>query len=581
MSLFRDGNVVHCGLTAMMLVHLRTPHTMLLHGRTPKTIGSSDGVPQAVIDRCLARMRTWLRLALDVVQAEWPMFEIVQAMTVFNLSSVVKESSRTFFSDASTSKAACIVRLAGFLHIDAASLQIEYDNLLQSAEHQMKTAHCKSSLEAWRLTIQRCHDRRMVGTNRWRCDTLIQVLQLYAATTVTTSGLEQSFSHVERLFGARRQSMASQMRNDIHEVTSCSDDTFDIIVAIALDVWRENYGSARAPADQRKPRLDAGHAKATACCIDDIGTSGAPMSRKAFLGFRKECVNSLTTQSWSLPDALAEMKAMTIGDWTARMQKEETFNDTKFVRAAIEACQQNAALPSEAALLQGVVAEHVQQRAKRKHERQLEQARRTRCFREARQVEFRQKPVYMDIVDLDHMVQASGAADVFLRGLASQIGATGGLADHPVAAADGLFVVRDPASPPIVVLLVASLTGGAVMDLEYFQTSGHSGSNISYVAGVKVKRTIFISDAAKTAAPELTTIIHSIITAFAGSNWRIRAHEPSADVLAANSLAIVSTNEKQMHPEFSNCRYAFDMPEFIVFVQKFDLETCTAGLSRK
>ena len=52
-------------------------------------------------------------------------------------------------------------------------------------------------------------------------------------------------------------------------------------------------------------------------------------------------------------------------------------------------------------------------------------------------------------------------------------------------------------------------------------------------------------------------------------------------MLAANYLAIVSTNEKQMHPEFLNCRYAFDMPEFIMFVQKFDLETCTAGLSRK
>ena len=69
MSLFKDGNVVHCGLTAMMLIHLQTPHTILLNGRTPKTIGSSAGVPQAIIDRCLTRMRTWLRLALDVIQA--------------------------------------------------------------------------------------------------------------------------------------------------------------------------------------------------------------------------------------------------------------------------------------------------------------------------------------------------------------------------------------------------------------------------------------------------------------------------------------------------------------------------------
>ena len=70
-------------------------------------------------------MRCWVRLALDVVQAEWPMFEIVQTMTIFNLSREVKCSADAFFNDPSTSKASCIYRLAGFLKVDPLSLAAE------------------------------------------------------------------------------------------------------------------------------------------------------------------------------------------------------------------------------------------------------------------------------------------------------------------------------------------------------------------------------------------------------------------------------------------------------------------------
>ena len=67
-------------------------------------------------------------------------------------------------------------------------------------------------------------------------------------------------------------------------------------------------------------------------------------------------MRSLTSQTRGLPAALAEMKDATAEDWTDRMQKEEGFNENKFLRAGIEACQQGAALPAEADLLQDVLA---------------------------------------------------------------------------------------------------------------------------------------------------------------------------------------------------------------------------------
>ena len=85
MALFVDRGALKCGMTQMMIQHLSKQHTIFLNGgKTVKTIGSTDGVPTDVIDRCFTRMQKWTRLALNVVQAEWPAFEIVQATTILD-----------------------------------------------------------------------------------------------------------------------------------------------------------------------------------------------------------------------------------------------------------------------------------------------------------------------------------------------------------------------------------------------------------------------------------------------------------------------------------------------------------------
>ena len=518
-------------------------------------------------------MRCWLRLALDVVQAEWPSFEIVQTMTMFNLSAEVNGTSDAFFKDQSTSRASCIHRLAGFLKIDAVSLAAEYDKLLLTAEHEMKSGHCKCSLQAWRAAVQhfRSGGSRRGGT-AWNYGAVLQALQLFACMVVSTSGLEQAFSHVQRLFGAHRCGMPPQMRNDIHELTSCSPETYDQVVATAQDVWTANYGTARAPRCQA--RIDIGHPrKARASCIGDIGTACA---MSTFTDLRKASVRSVTKQQWALPDALAEMKAVTAEDWTERLKKEEEFNDKKFIHAGIEACQQNAALPSEVDLLHDVMAEHVQHRAKRKHERQLENARRRRCFQEPQAIDFRGKPIHIDMKELSRMVAGYGGD---ARRLADHVDAGGMvLKDHPLSAAGGIFVVPDPASPPQAVRLIAALAGGAIMDAKYFQTLGSQGTNVSYHAGVHVRRTIYISEAAKTASQELAEMIEVISTEHDQSNWRVVHLEPPGTSLASSFLALVDGHEKEAHPEWSGCRYAFCMADFLDYIEKLDLATSTAGL---
>ena len=119
MALFVDRGALKCGMTQMMIQHMSKQHTMLLHGgKTVKTIGSADGVPADVIDRCFTRMQKWARLALDVVQAEWPAFEIVQATSIFNLSRKQHATLESFCGTPGTTLDDCIMRLAGFLGAD-------------------------------------------------------------------------------------------------------------------------------------------------------------------------------------------------------------------------------------------------------------------------------------------------------------------------------------------------------------------------------------------------------------------------------------------------------------------------------
>ena len=44
-----------------------------------KTLGSAAGVDDAVVTRCLSRMRVWIHLLEGVMDAEFPSYEIQQA----------------------------------------------------------------------------------------------------------------------------------------------------------------------------------------------------------------------------------------------------------------------------------------------------------------------------------------------------------------------------------------------------------------------------------------------------------------------------------------------------------------------
>ena len=65
-----------------MLSTLR--HPIIWHvGNATRSLGSHAGVIKEIIDRCLHRMRCWLTLAKATCAAEFPSFEIIQAIYIY------------------------------------------------------------------------------------------------------------------------------------------------------------------------------------------------------------------------------------------------------------------------------------------------------------------------------------------------------------------------------------------------------------------------------------------------------------------------------------------------------------------
>ena len=87
--LFEKGRCLQCGHTAFMLTLLQKERLLFID-RKPKRVGGVAMAP-IVTRRCLKRLEKWVRLAREVLRAEFPQFETVQAFSALCLRSLAAE----------------------------------------------------------------------------------------------------------------------------------------------------------------------------------------------------------------------------------------------------------------------------------------------------------------------------------------------------------------------------------------------------------------------------------------------------------------------------------------------------------
>ena len=257
--LFTDGQCVSLpGYTSFMLANLQRSRAVRLDGSTIITLGCPHGVPRSIIDQCLARMRSFTVVAKEVLDAEFPSYDLNRAFCIFNLSSssgggltphrspdgMPEEVSRNF------------KRLTQAFDVDLFELVAQYNDHLPMACRVKMLTNC-SNQDAWREALRKTQRH---SKSSHPAGALVPVLQRYLCYTVSTAKVEQSFSKLKRVLGEQclggSATFEARLVKVVLDRTGTATDNARI--RRARELWVEHWSTCRRPYSDR---LDKGVAR--------------------------------------------------------------------------------------------------------------------------------------------------------------------------------------------------------------------------------------------------------------------------------------------------------------------------------
>ena len=138
--LFEDNGCLQVGVTATMLNILSEEMVVPLPAGRSKSIGGPGRVTAAIQQRCLDRMRGWVKLSTQIAKAEFPEYELLQALSPLNLQ---EASARTCNAHQAGRRAEHVQnlldRMAQVLRISKTELCSEYFDVLPAALAAFRT----------------------------------------------------------------------------------------------------------------------------------------------------------------------------------------------------------------------------------------------------------------------------------------------------------------------------------------------------------------------------------------------------------------------------------------------------------
>ena len=247
-----DGIVCH-SYTSYTIDLLRTSPILLVcqEGKqtTTRTIGGPACIDDDMIDRCVARMAAWVRLATDTVHAEFPHWETLSAFGAFSLklppcSPFVRQS---------------LDRLAQVFALDSQDTRIQYLDYYKMA----KRHHDKgmTNFDAWVASLEGVVQSSGTVRSKHKRDAIHKLMARYGAFIgASTSNVERSFAALLDATGPRRASLAAHnMLTSLKLKLLEGGETEDtLIIGRASRIWMECFGLHKASGMQRRPHWVSG-----------------------------------------------------------------------------------------------------------------------------------------------------------------------------------------------------------------------------------------------------------------------------------------------------------------------------------
>lgn len=540
-ALFEGKGCLLTGFTAHMLSLLKNEKVVYID-RVPKRIGGrAPEFLSPIVDRCVVRLQSWLILAREVVAAEFPEFETMQAFSVLRFQTSFEKRQ---WADAEHERRAIsdkLLKLARILKLDVNKLrQHFFDHLpVAQCEFDTRTPAC-TSFAAWKFAITKAKHSHVATRKLHPVDELLKVCVRAGAWGMSTSGVERTFSMARASLTSQRAALDESHKQDDCFIlsTAGNNEAVDNELALtAAKIWMRTYAPARASPKTRirgRPRL-------VQTKKDDKS-----MTMKAWTLRRRQEVDKLVAEPQAAKREYGvEPDGGPPNGWTDKHEKEKKFQQDKRTKRALDAMDQGVLLPEEQIRLFGseeeatvAVGAYRQLRKTNRgdyvRDRLAKRARQTRCTITRDDV-CRGKKIWVKSDALDPQTMSSCLRSV----RAIRV---------PEREAADVYVVDDLTDPGQRVLWNAMFNGLSIISPSFFR--GEGGPMVCYKAAMSSRKKVWVSNGFIEQHTQLANILARRMAA-ASSTWKMIKDEEFADFVTRRPedvLAFVTATEAETLP---------------------------------
>lgn len=565
--LFHEGGCqrVH-GHLKVVLQWLCRPHFFMYSDNKTKSIGAlcTEDDWHRELQTAYAHMRAWTVLASDVLKAEFPDFSFLSAFSVFSLRSELPAHRSIDSLDITHRRK--LERLAqtwGLLNFTGQYLEFQ-----PVAVKIFRDVTGSTNLSAWRAAIER--GARAFGSPA----DLVFVLQRFACFGASTSGIEQSFSLVQKILPACRLNAKVELDTESRLIALLVEKQtlaqVEHLCEASSKIWLEVFPGSRRFRNHTRPRLDKGIARLRADANDDDALITQKLSENRFLKRCRREVGLATPQSSR--QALDHYVPET---WSARHGDERQFQYDKRKARRVEAQIEGVLLPEE------TTAEDIVDARLESDRRLTSLIERTKAKAKVEAVLTAQPPTPRELHGATVFISESvlsanrGSLSLALRGHE---------ADRVTHEALGnIFVVPDVTRLTEAVSIAACLKGAWVISPEVFCLA--PGPALKFKPALATRRFIWASDGFKEEHPEAWGMLRRVSTPAigraqwvfldSGADWAASKARAIRSNNASKVLALLSSQEAAIQSD--EVKHAFDFEGLLHFITRYDRSRCTMG----
>lgn len=477
-------------------------------------LGAAVSLPsEADILRCLGRMQCWVRLAEEVIQAEFPDYGIFCAFGIFN---VIAGDARTKQTQGAQQQQQ-LDRLAKVCDVDGSALAAEFGRHQPIARRIAGMSNCNSRA-AWQKAIKRTQ-KHPSTRGSYPVSALKPVLLRYLAWTCSTSKVEQGFSKADRLGCGGNSPASAESESGTLMLMHSSPQDKEVICKRAQKLYAKSAGMQR---ERPSARVDAG-----------VRRKPKATGEAAWLRKRRQGV-AAAVLSGTCPAAQAvvgnssqQQDAAQLEQWGGAHEKEYQFQMKKQSRNKVDAFLDNLLLDTE--VTKGL-QEHVKEEQRKWHAAdQMMLAKRRRITRMLGTINKK--------LDWCPFGGCLAVDATMCQDARSAMEARSLVPSTDRQKADVFVVDSDVNKLGERSTWYAALRGCMVVNRRALVSNGESGVFLKYKAAIEMRRGVWLSDSFRQRHPEISAIIEHAIS-LPQSRWRMLG----SDGEALRQLKVNGTN---------------------------------------